>query len=112
MRHDVEGRIAVPEPTAGRHLTKPCAPTEESVGALAPEVIVALDDAAAERSVAWLGRRRFGLVRLTPDTTAAVTLESTRIGWWRRRVEARIGRGIDPGSMTDLVHRLGTHRDS
>jgi hypothetical protein len=110
--HDVEGRIAVPEPTGGRHLTRPCAPTEESVGALAPEVVVALDDPAVERSAAWIGRRRHGLVRLTPDTAPAVAVGSARIGWWRHRAEARIGRGIDPRSMAELVHRVGPKRDS
>jgi hypothetical protein len=107
---DVEGRIAVPAPTGGLHLTKPCAPTRESLRALEPEVIVALDDDAVERSAAWLGRRRFGLVRLTPDTTAAVAVEPARIGWWRRGVQAKIGRGIDPASMADLARDMAPPR--
>jgi hypothetical protein len=106
VRRDVEGRIAVPAPTGGLHLTKPCAPTQESLRALEPEVIVALDDAAVEQCAAWVGRRRFGLVRLTQDTTAAVAIGSAPAGRWRHRVEARIGRGIDPASMADLAHEL------
>lgn len=107
VRRGVEGRIAVPQPTGGLHLTKPCAPTAESVDALAPEVIVALDEAAAERGAVWQGSRRFGLVRLIPDTTAAVTVESGRAGRWPGRVEATIGRGIAPPAMADLAYRLG-----
>jgi hypothetical protein len=107
IRRGVEGRIAVPQPTGGLHLTKPCAPTEQSLDALAPEVVVALDEAAAEQSAAWQRGRRFGLVRLSPDTTAAVRVESGRGGRWARRVEATIGRGIEPEAMADLAHRLG-----
>jgi hypothetical protein len=107
LRRGVEGRIAVPQPTGGLHLTKPCAPTGQSADALAPEVIVALDEAAAERSAVWQRGHRFGLVRLTPDTTAAVTVESGRGGRWPGRVEATIGRRVAPGAMADLAHRLG-----
>jgi hypothetical protein len=110
QRRDVEGRIAVPEPTEGLHLTKPCGPTEASVGALAPDVIVALDPAAAEQGLAWTGGG-CALVRLTPDTTATVTIERVRMGWWGRRLEARIGRGVDAASMADLVRRLRSPRD-
>ena len=107
---DVEGRIAVPKPTAGLHLTKPCAPTEQSIRALAPEVMVALDDAAMELSAASLDRRRCHLVRLTPGTGADVVAESPRVGRWRRRIEASFGRGIDAASMADLVDRLDPAR--
>jgi hypothetical protein len=103
---DVEGRIAVPKPTAGLHLTKPCAPTEQSIRALAPEVMVALDDAAVEMSAASLGLRRCHLVRLTPGTGGDVVPESLRVGRWRRQIEASFGRGIDAESLADLVDRL------
>jgi hypothetical protein len=106
VARDVEARIAVPAPTGGLHLTRPCAPTEASVRALAPDVLVALDAAALELAGPWLAHRRFGLVRLTPDTTAEVTVQWRRAGPWRRRAEAAIGRGIDPGSMAALVHRI------
>lgn len=106
VARDVEARIAVPEPTDGLHLTKPCAPTEASVRALAPDVLVALDGPAGELAGPWLGQRRFGLVRLTPDTTSEVTVQWRRLGPRRRRAEAEIGRGIDPGSMAALVQGI------
>jgi hypothetical protein len=106
VARDVEARIAVPWPTGGLHLTRPCGPTEASVDALAPDVLVALDDTALELAGRWLGRRRIGLVRLTPDTTSEVTIQWRRRGPWRRRAEAAIGRGIDPGSMEALVHGI------
>jgi hypothetical protein len=102
--HDVEGRIAVPEPTGGLHLTMPCAPTRASVEALAPEVVVALDDDAAARSAAWLGPRT-GLVRLTPDTTGDVSVVARRTALRLRR-EGLIGRGVDPPTLAELVRRL------
>jgi len=110
VRRGVEGRIAIREPTAGLHLTKPCAPTERSVDALTPEVVVALDDEAVDLSVAWLGSRPYGLVRLTPDTTGAVIVETMRVHRSGDRMAATIGRGIDPESMADLVRRLDPWR--
>jgi hypothetical protein len=106
VRRGVEGRIAIPEPTGGLHLTKPCAPTEASVDALKPGVVVALDDQAADLVATWVGHRPFGLVRLTPDTTAAVTVERAHVGRSRERPIGIIGRGIDPDSMAELVRRL------
>jgi hypothetical protein len=106
----VEGRIAVPEPTGGLHLTKPCAPTEGSVNALMPEVVVALDEETVDLSATWVGHRPSGLIRLTPDTTAAVKVETMRVRRSSHRVQAMIGRGIDPESMADLVRRLDSRR--
>lgn len=37
---DVEARLALPSPPAGPHLTSPCAPTEASLLALAPQAVV------------------------------------------------------------------------
>jgi hypothetical protein len=105
VRRGVEGRIAVPEPTAGLHLTRPCAPAQLSMSVLNPGVVVALDDEAVELSGRWLERRACGLVRLTPDTTSAVTIEAVRVGRWRR-LEASIARGIGQNAMADLVRRL------
>jgi hypothetical protein len=106
----VEGRIAVPEPTGGLHLTRPCAPTDASLDVLTPEVVVALDDQAADLVTTWVGRRPFGLVRLTPDTTAAIASE----GPDRRRSGDRpvgiIGRGIGADSLANLVRRLDPRR--
>jgi hypothetical protein len=106
VQRGVEGRIAVPEPTGGLHLTKPCAPTEASVDALTPKVIVALDDQAVELFAAWVGRRPCGLIRLTLDTTAAVTVETRRVGPSGDRSVGIIGRGIGADAMADLVRRL------
>ena len=106
VRRGVEGRIAVPEPTGGLHLTKPCAPTEATLDALAPEVVVALDDEAVELFAGWARRRPCGLVRLTPDTTAAVTVETEDVRWSGRRPVGIIGRGVGPDAMADLVRRL------
>jgi hypothetical protein len=106
VRRGLEGRIAIPEPTGGLHLTKPCAPTDGSFHALKPEVVVALDDQAVELVATWVGHRPFGLVRLTPDTTAAVTVERVRVGPSSERPIGIIGRGIDPDSMAELVRRL------
>jgi hypothetical protein len=106
VRRGVEGRIAIPEPTGGLHLTKPCAATEASVAALTPEVIVALDEQAVELSATWQGRRPCGLVRLTPDTTAAVAVERGRGGPSGDRSVGVIGRGIGADALADLVRRL------
>jgi hypothetical protein len=112
VRRAVEGRIAVPEPTVGLHLTRPCAPTQESVRALSPRVVVALDDEAVELCAPWLGRGAFELVRLTPETTSEITTQSVRVGRWRRRVEASIGRGASAAAMADLVRRLDRQHES
>jgi hypothetical protein len=110
VQRGVEGRIAIPEPTGGLHLTKPCAPTKASVDALKPEVVVALDHQAVDLVATWVGHRPFGLVRLTPDTTAAVTVERVDVGRSSKRQVGIIGRGIDLGSMAELVRRLGPGR--
>ncbi|MEJ7582486.1 MAG: hypothetical protein WKF43_00070 [Acidimicrobiales bacterium] len=107
VRGSTEGRIAVPEPTGGLHLTRPCSPTEESVAALAPDVIVALDPTAVELGARWLGRDRSAIViELTQDTTRDVRLVSWRIGCAQGRLRARIGRGIGATALAELAHRL------
>src|SRR5689334_15473 len=53
VRRDVEARIAVPDVVAGLHLTRPCRAEEASIRALAPDVVVTLDDAAAARVDDW-----------------------------------------------------------
>ena len=106
VRRGVEGRIAVPEPTTGLHLTRPCAPTDETLGALAPEVVIALDDEAVELLAGWARRRPWALVRLTPDTTAAVTVETSDVHRSGERPVGIIGWGVGPDAMADLVRRL------
>ncbi len=107
VRGSTEGRIALPEPTGGLHLTRPCSPTEASVVALRPDVVVALDEQAVARGAEWLdGDRAAVIVELSPGTTDAVELVSWRIGEARGRVRARIGRGIRADALAALVRRL------
>lgn len=102
-----EGRIAVPEPTDGVHLTRPCAPTQESIAALAPDALVALDDTAFAAGSHWLGDDRSAVVvEMTQDTSDAVELVSWRIGHARGRLRARVGRGVGADALEDLVRRL------
>jgi hypothetical protein len=107
VRGSTEGRIAVPEPTGGLHLTRPCSPTEASVVALRPDVVVALDEQAVACGEEWLdGDRAAVIVELSPGTTDAVELVSWRIGEARGRVRARVGRGIRADALAALVRRL------
>ena len=77
VRRDIEGRIAVPTPTEGLHLTQPCSPTVESVVALVPDVVVILDAEASERIAAWLDPgSRGAFIELTEDTTRDIELVS------------------------------------
>jgi hypothetical protein len=108
VRHDTEGRIAVPEPTGGLHLTRPCLPVAASVTNLRPDVVVALDDVAATRAEKWLGDDRSAvIICLTPDTGATIELIPWRIGAAQGRRRAQFGRGITPQSLADLVRRMG-----
>jgi glycosyltransferase involved in cell wall biosynthesis len=107
VRASTEGRIAVPEPTAGLHLTRPCAPTEASVTALRPDVLVALDDDALARGSEWLGGDRSAVVvQLTQETSDLPRIVPWRIGVARGRLRAQIGRGIKAAAFADLVRRL------
>jgi hypothetical protein len=102
----VEGRLAVPAPTGGLHLTRPCAPTPASVAALAPDVVVALDEASLERASRWLGEDRSAVVvEMTQHTSALVETVPWRIGVARGRVRARIGRGVRAPELAELVRR-------
>lgn len=102
----VEGRLAVPAPTGGLHLTRPCAPTPASVAALAPDVVVALDEASLERASRWLGEDRSAIVvEMTQHTSALVETVPWRIGVARGRVRARIGRGVRAPEFAALVRR-------
>lgn len=103
---DVEARIAVPAPTGGLHLTRPCAPSAATVAALAPDVVVALDPQALDLAPQWLGDDRSAVVvEMTQHTSALVETVPWRIGVARGRVRARIGRGVRPPQLADLVRR-------
>jgi len=102
----VEGRLAVPAPTGGLHLTRPCAPTPASVAGLAPDVVVALDESALEQASRWLGDDRSAIViEMTQHTAALVETVPWRIGVARGRVRARIGRGVRAPELAELVRR-------
>lgn len=108
VRASTEGRLAVARPTGGYHLTTPCSPTAESVAALAPDAIVALDAEAVTLGSQWLRDDRSAVViELTPDTTTEVELVPWRLGVAQGRLRARIGRGISAGALAGLVRRLG-----
>ena len=107
VRRGTEGRIAVPVPTGGLHLTRPCTPTTASVAALVPDVVVTLDPDAHDVAMQGLGDDRSAvIVDLTRDTTAAIELVSWRIGHSMGRIRARIGRGVDVEELADLIRRL------
>lgn len=107
IRLDVEARLAVPRPTGGLHLTRPCRPSAETVHALAPDVVLALDPEARERGTRWSAPSRSTVVvETTPDLTAEVELVSWRIGAAAGRLRARIGRRAEAPRVAELVRRL------
>jgi hypothetical protein len=107
MRHDVEARLAMFDVSPGLHLTRPCAPVEESIHALRPDVVIALDDAAAEVAPVWCRQSRSTvLVELALDPTVTIELVSWRIGDDHDRLRARIGQAVDVGPLARLVNRL------
>jgi glycosyltransferase involved in cell wall biosynthesis len=107
VRGSTEGRIAVPAPTGGLHLTRPCAPSEASVSALRPDILVALDDEALACGTEWLGCDRSAIVvHLTPETSDRPRLVPWRIGCAQGRLRAQIGRGINATAFAELVLRL------
>jgi hypothetical protein len=106
-RKDVEARMAVPSPTRGLHLARPCTPDAATVAALRPDVVVALDGRAIDAATSWLnGDRSAVVIELTPGTEPAPEIVSWRIGEARGRLRARIGRGIGAEGLAALVRRL------
>jgi hypothetical protein len=107
MRRDVEGRLAMLEIAEGLHLTQPCLPSAESIRALRPDVIVALDQAALDRIPAWCDPdRRCVAVELIPDVVTTVELVSWQLGRAQGRIRARVGRRMDAPGLVSLVNRL------
>jgi len=91
----------------GLHLTQPCLPSEASIRALRPDVVVALDDDALERIPVWCGSDRSTVaIALSPDVAATEELVSWQLGRSRGRLRARIGRQIDAPGLVSLVNRL------
>jgi hypothetical protein len=104
---DVEARLAVPEVPDGSYLTRPCRPVIESVRALDPDVVVALDPTAADVASDWCdGNRSTTVVELTQDIAHDVQLVSWRIGAAHGRLRARVGRGVSATELAGLANRL------
>lgn len=110
LRNGVEGRLAVPEVTEGLLSAQPCAPTEATVRALRPEVVIVADESARVAVEGWLDRmdrvRGTVLVELTTDIAMDVELVSWRIGVAQGRLRARIGPRVGSKRLAALVNRL------
>jgi hypothetical protein len=107
VRRDVEGRLAMLEIAEGLHLTQPCLPSEESIRALRPDVVVALDEDALERVPLWCDSDRSTIaIEFVPDVAAVEELVSWQLGRAEGRLRARIGRQIDAPRLVSLVNRL------
>ena len=112
VRRDVEARIATPDPAPGAeapalHLTRPCAPSEESIRALAPDIVVTLDATAAARVDEWLaGDRSTVVVAFDQTLVDPMELVSWQIGHAAGRLRARIGTRVDVPAFASLVIRL------
>ena len=90
----------------GLHLTRPCAPVEATIQALHPDVIITLDDAAAEMAPVWCrDSRSTVLVELAIDPSV-IQLVSWQIGHDEGRLRARIGQAVDTRPLARLVNRL------
>lgn len=107
VRSDVEARLAMAEPAEGLHLTRPCLPVEESLRALAPDVVVVLDPGAHEMvASSSSAKRTLVVIESLADVAATSELVSWRRGRASGRVRARIGRRIDPATLASLIRRL------
>jgi hypothetical protein len=108
VRRDIEARIALADAPSGLNLSRPCLPTEASIRALAPEVVVTLDGTAAARVDAWCeGNRSTVVVAFDADLLAPMELVSWQIGRAQGRLRARIGPYVDAPALAALVIRLG-----
>jgi hypothetical protein len=103
---DVEARLAVATRPGGPHLTGPCLPTADTVRALRPDVVVTLDDDAADAVPEWCDQRSTVIVHHTGERTLTAELVSWRIGDADGRLRALLGRAVDPGELAALVSRL------
>jgi hypothetical protein len=107
LARDVEARLAAPALPEGLYLTNPCLPVVETVEALAPDVVIALDPAALGVASSWCGTNRSAtVVELTQDITYGIRLVSWRVGVAEGRLRARIGRAVDLTELARLVNRL------
>ncbi len=106
---DVEARVVVPAGqalTSGPHLTRPCRADLASLGALAPEVVVALDGPALDLARVSSPLGRGTTVIEWVGGGGSIELVPWRIGVAAGRVRARVGADADPAAAADLVRRL------
>ena len=107
LRRDVEARLALPAPSEGLNLTRPCLPREASLRALAPDAIVALDAGACACAPHWCGNDRSTvIIELAEDLADPVELVPWQISRAEGRLRARIDRRVDPPTLARLVLRL------
>ena len=107
VRSDIEARIALPDEVPGVHRTRPCLPTEATIRALAPDIVVTLDDTAAARVDAWCaGNRSAVVVAFDADLREPMELVSWQIGRDQGRLRARIGPHVDVVAFAALAIRL------
>jgi hypothetical protein len=107
VRRDVEGRLAMFDIAEGLHLTQQCLPSEASIRALGPDVIVALDQTALHQVPVWCDDNRSVVsVEYIPDVAATAELVSWQLERAQGRLRARIGRRIASPSFVSLVNRL------
>jgi hypothetical protein len=107
VRRDVEARLAVDEIPEALHLTRPCRPTEATIAALRPDVVIALDPTALEQATRWCAALRATvIVELTPDMVHDVVIVPWTIGRASGQLRARVGRTIHPQALAELVNRL------
>jgi hypothetical protein len=104
MGEDVEARLATTTTVAGPHLTRPCLAGAGSIGALRPDVVVAVDDEARAALPPWLAEPAPPVVVLDPDATDAVLTRSARHrdGPW----DGRFGRSASAQEVATLCRRL------
>jgi hypothetical protein len=107
VRRDIEARIALADAPSGLNLTRSCLPTEATIRALAPDVVVTLDDTAAARADAWCeGNRSTVIVAFDADLRDPMELVSWQLGRAQGRLRARIGPQVDVPAFAALVIRL------
>ncbi len=106
LHENIEGRLAMTDPASGHHLTRPCAPSDASVGALGPNTVVALDPEAlhAAQHSALLARGTT-IIELVPEL-AGIELVSWQIGRARGRLRARVGFDVPVQELADCIRRL------
>ena len=105
---DVEPRLAAPMAPIARRRHGPCAPTAATVEHLAPDVIVALDDAALATAPSWCTRRGTVIVDMTAavDDRDGIELQSWQIDRHPGRVRARVSPAVAAADLARLVSRL------